>query len=188
MDSDGSNPTQLTDATSANAHPAWAPDGTKIVFDSDRDGNLELYMMNPDGSNETRLRNTALTHEENANWSPDSTRIAFDACRSVSFPCPGTPNYEIFTMSRGGTGRMKLTTYPKIDHNPAWSPDGTQIVFRSDRLTYTALWVMNRDGTGQRVLTPGPVPGGRRPGLAAAALSHSSQLAAARCSHHHRHC
>ncbi|CAN5323419.1 hypothetical protein BH20ACT24_BH20ACT24_16080 [soil metagenome] len=163
MDADGSNATQLTDATSANAHPAWAPDGSKIVFDSDRDGNLELYTMNPDGSNETRLTNTPLTHEENPNWSPDSTRIAFDACKSVSFPCPGSPNYEIFTMSREGTDRMKLTTDPRIDHNPAWSPDGTQIVYRSDRLTFTALWVMNADGTGQRALTPRQYRGGVDP-------------------------
>lgn len=163
MDSDGSNPTQLTEATSANAHPAWAPDGSQIVFDSNRDGNLELYSMNPDGSNETRLTNTALTHEENPNWSPDSSRIAFDACKSESFPCPGSANYEIFTIARDGTDRIKLTTDPRIDHNPAWSPDGTQIVYRSDRLTYTALWVMNADGTGQRPITRGQYKGGVDP-------------------------
>jgi Tol biopolymer transport system component len=163
MDADGSNPTQLTDATSANAHPAWAPDGSKIVFDTNRDGNVELYVMDPDGSNETRLTNTALTHEENPNWSPDSTRIAFDACRSASFPCPGAANYDIFTMARDGSDRRKLTANPRIDHNPAWSPDGTLIVYRSDRLIYTALWVMNVDGTGKRVLTPGQYQGGVDP-------------------------
>ena len=57
MDSDGSNRTRLTLDAEANNYPAWSSDGTKIVFSSHRDGNHELYVMDADGSSQTRLTN-----------------------------------------------------------------------------------------------------------------------------------
>ncbi len=48
---------------------AWSPDGTKIAFNSDRDGNSEIYVMNADGSNPTRLTNNP-DSDSNPSWSP----------------------------------------------------------------------------------------------------------------------
>ena len=57
MDADGSDQTRLTNNTTGDNHPKWSPDGRKIVFWSDRDGNDEIYLMDADGTNVTRLTN-----------------------------------------------------------------------------------------------------------------------------------
>jgi Tol biopolymer transport system component len=164
MKADGSGQRPLTDDTTINVHPAWSPDGAKIAFASSRDGNFEIYTIRPDGTGLTRLTFTTGTQEDNPNWSPDGQWMAHDACVSTSFPCPGTPNYEIFAMRADGSARRRLTNDPSIDWNPAWSPDGTEIVFRSDRSPDgTELWKMNRNGSGVVQLTFGPYQGGVDP-------------------------
>jgi hypothetical protein len=59
MDADGSNVVQVTNTNAVEEHPTWSADGTRIVFSSTRDGNFELYVMNVDGSSQTRLTNDA---------------------------------------------------------------------------------------------------------------------------------
>ncbi len=54
MDADGSGHTRLTDNPAQYCCPTWSPDGSRIAFDSDRDGNFEIYIMNADGSDPTR--------------------------------------------------------------------------------------------------------------------------------------
>lgn len=160
---DGTRRRQLVDDTWSNEHPVWSPNGRWIAFASNRLGTFDLFRMDPTGGNLQELTTTLDIQEGNPDWSPDGSRLAFDACISRTFPCPGFhPNYEIYVMS--GTGRMdRLTNAPGIDWNPAWSPDGSSIVFRSDRTHYTALWLMNADGTNERILTPQQFQGGVDP-------------------------
>jgi hypothetical protein len=112
----------------------------KIAFVSDRDGNDEIYVMNPDGSGQTRLTDNPADDGAPA-WSPDGTKIAFTSNRDAG-------NFEIYMMNADGSSQTNLTNDPGFDDEPAWSPDGTKIVFASTRGT-TDIWVMNADGTGQ---------------------------------------
>ena len=103
-------------------------------------------------------------HEDNPAWAPDGAALAYDACVADSYPCPGSPNYEIFKVSM--TARMhitRLTDMKGIDGAPAFSPDGAQIVFRSDRTGDTQLWKMNADGSNPTQLTFRPWIGGVDP-------------------------
>ena len=71
IDADGSNKTALTTHPSADLFHAWSPDGSKIVFTTERDGNLELYVMDADGSNPTRLTEDA-AKDGTPDWSVGS--------------------------------------------------------------------------------------------------------------------
>ena len=82
----------------------------KIAFSSDRDGNREIYMMNPDGTNQVRLTNNTGVDDSPA-WSPDGTKIAF-----VSQVGPDLSARTIFMMNPDGTNKVEVTTVP----NPEW--------------------------------------------------------------------
>ena len=120
---------------------------SKIVFSSDRDGNSEIYVMNPDGTNQTRLTNNN-TEEAQPSWSPDGTKIAFESNRD------GNP--EIYVMNTGGANQVRLTNNTASDSDPAWSPDGSKIAFRSYRDGNSEVYVMNADGTNPVNLTNHP--------------------------------
>lgn len=144
---------QLTDDPANDYYPAWSPDGApggdQIVFDSKRDGNHEIYVMDADGSNQRRLTNTP-GDEYFAAWSPDGTEIAFISDRDG--------NQEIYVMNADGSNQRRLTNTPANELEPDWSPDGApggdQIAFVSnrggDRLE---VYVMNADGSDPRRLT-----------------------------------
>jgi Tol biopolymer transport system component len=155
IDDDGTNLHRITGEGSQNAHPNWSPDGSLIVFESDRSGGHDLYTMTPGGQNKTNITNTLDVQEGNPNWSPDGTQIAFDSCPAPSYPCPGNADYNVFVIDADGTGLRQLTTSTRIDQNPAWSPNGRQIVFRSDATGNTEIFAMRVDGSEMRKLTSG---------------------------------
>jgi Tol biopolymer transport system component len=115
--------------------PASAP----IAFESNRDGNWEIYVIDPDGSDETRLTASDAVDVDSA-WSPDGARLAFESARDRAGPS------EIYAMNADGTGQTRLTVNPANDRNPKWSPFGTQIAFESDRDGNYELYVMDASG------------------------------------------
>jgi Tol biopolymer transport system component len=127
--------------------PYWSPDGSKILFTSDRDGDHELYVMNIDGSEQTRLTNDPGA-EKNPAWSPDSTRIAFSSEKDG--------NQEIYIIAVNGSNKMRLTENASDDSLPSWSPDSSAIVFNSDRDGNFNVYSMNADGNNQTRLTEHP--------------------------------
>ena len=123
----------------------------RIAFNSNRDGNWEIYVMNGDGTGQTRLTNNPAEDFSPA-WSPDGLRIAFSSKRD------GNP--EIYIMNADGTGQTRLTNSPANDVHPTWSPDGTRIAFETDRDGNSEIYVMNADGSGQIRLTNNSLPDG----------------------------
>jgi Tol biopolymer transport system component len=87
----------------------------KIAFRSERDGNLDIYVMKADGTGLTRLtNNSAEDGLFGFAWSPDGSRIAFVSDRDG--------NDEVYVMNADGSGLTNLTNNPGDDKDPAWSP------------------------------------------------------------------
>ncbi len=120
------------------------PPSGRIAFTSDRNGDFEIYTMNPDGSGQTRLTNDPAEDVQPA-WSPDGARLAFVTNRDRDM--------EIYVMNADGTNPTRLTNSPGQDIEPTWSPDGTKIAFTSARDNTDEIYVMNADGSGQTNLS-----------------------------------
>jgi len=136
----------------------------KVLFVSARDGNNEIYVMNPDGSGQTRLTNTPTLEESFAYWSPDGGKIVFQ-CQPTSGGIG-----EIYVANPDGCGGHNLTNTPgESEGAPDWSPDETIVVYhRNYGTTESAICVMIADGTSQTRRTfgtedkyPSWAPGGR---------------------------
>ena len=123
--------------------PLWG----KIVFYSFRDGQPEIYTMDSDGSNQTRLTFNEVSDAAPA-WSPNGQQIVFHSNRAG--------NAEIYIMDAEGQNPRNLTRHPASDAFPDWSPDGTQIAFDSDRGRGNAtvdIFVMDANGGNARQVT-----------------------------------
>ena len=150
--------------------PSWSDDSTKVAFSSDETGNLDIYVMNSDGSGRVNLTNRKAKDME-PSWSPDGEWIAF-LSRTQG-------KTDIHRVRPDGSGLSSITTYPaQLYSRPIWSPDGTKIAFTSNRdadpppqlgptpvpfhdgapefpgaAPRPELYVMNADGSGQTRLT-----------------------------------
>ena len=130
MASDGSGIWRLTDGP-GDIHPAWSPDGTRLVFEHRVDPDADIHVVNWDGSGLTRLTSGPESDEDPA-WSPDGGRIAF------------VRDGSMYMMNADGSGVVQLSYGP--DWGPSWSPDGSRIVFASTRSGVSAIYVMDLGG------------------------------------------
>jgi len=142
---------RLTNNNANDLLPIWSPDGSKIVFCSNRDGKNEIYVMDADGSNVKRLTNN-LANDAIPRWSPDGNKIVFDSDRDG--------NQEIYVMDADGGNQIRLTKNGAIDSGASWSPDGGKIAFASNRdndYPYNFdIYVMNADGGDLKRLVEDP--------------------------------
>ena len=182
MNSDGSAPIRLTDTPADEDDPEWAPDGSQIVFTSERTGHWELYAIRADGSQQRRLTQTVKGDSINPAWSP---MITGGPCAPPSADAPMPPgpaqspakpgdcfgqtlsyvsnkdgNWEVYTIWADGTHEQRLTHDPAMDGFcwNEWSPDGRSILFDSNRDGTYQVYRMDRDGTHPRNIAPVRAP------------------------------
>ena len=139
---------RLTSHTAVDDYPALSPDGLRVAFQSERDGNWEIYVT----SSGAGPRPTQITHHPSDDvrpaWSPDGSTIAFASDRSGHA-------IEIYLIEPNGAGAAtRLTDHGSVSTDPDWSPDGSKIAFSSvDESGFSQIYVMNAGGTGQSRLT-----------------------------------
>jgi len=147
MDYDGNGPRKLTDLRSISLSPAWARDGSKIVFTSFWKRNPGLFLLDLKGpSRLKRLLPGFSPLCSGGTWSADGKWIAFSASLDG--------NTELFRVLASGEGRPeRLTKNWSIDVSPSWSPDGKGIVFVSDRAGRPDLYILQVEAGKLRRLT-----------------------------------
>ncbi len=104
--------------------PEWSCDGSKIVFASNRSGNLDIFTMKPDGTDVTNITKTSWP-ETDPTYSPDGTKIAYASEQHGDF--------DIMVMKADGSNAsdpLHLTTSVDYEVGPSWSPDGTKIAYQ----------------------------------------------------------
>jgi hypothetical protein len=152
---DGSGLVNLTNDPGTDQSPAWSADGRRLAFTSFRggDGRQAIYVMNADGSDQTRVspETAGVSDDATPAWSPAGDRLAFASTR------PFGDSWRVWTMNADGTNAAPLSDQFAID--PAWSPDGSQIAFAGrDAQTGTlAIHVANADGSNAYRVTQSPL-------------------------------
>ncbi len=105
--------------------PVWSPDGGQVAYQDYREGFLQLFIAERDGSFVQQVNRDVRYTERSPAWSPDSERLAFVSERDG--------NAEIYVIDRNGNNAQRLTINESNDVAPIWSPDGDNLLFLSDR-------------------------------------------------------
>jgi Tol biopolymer transport system component len=133
MNADGSGQHRVPH-TDGGEYPSWSPDGDRIVFNSNLTGDHVMYIVDVDGSHLVDLSRVGEGWQ--VDWSPDGRSILFTSHRD--HPDDYT---DIYVMHPDGSGVERLTDARA--YTPAWSPDGSYVVFSAP-----GLFVMRADGSG----------------------------------------
>jgi TolB protein len=144
---------QLTNNRTDDYAAAWSPNGRRLAFVSNRDGDPEIFVMNADGSGVRQLTRNGKTasgmpiQDTVPAWSPDGLQLAFVSNRDGG-------EAEIYRMNADGTGQVRLTRTAAYvtDHTPSWSPSGHYIVFNSDRAGYDNVEIYRMRANGSEVV------------------------------------
>jgi len=138
---------KVVDDTASATEPAFSPDGSRIAFTSTRDGQPEIYVMDADGTNASRLTNSPGL-DGDAAFTADGQAVAYHSLR--------TGHRQIFLQPITGSDAVQLTQEPADNSQPTVSPDGETIAFVSNREGNNDIWLMTKDGSNQRAFTKTP--------------------------------
>ncbi len=111
----------------------WSPDGSKIVYQSNENGNWDIYTINFDGTQKKEITQSP-SSDLYPYFSTDGSKILFVSDRAG--------NNDLWVMDANGDNKIQLTTDPADDTLPVWSPDGKKIAFMSNRAGNYDIWVL----------------------------------------------
>ena len=143
-------PQEVITTTREDSRGAWSPDGRMIAFNSDRTGEMNIWLHSLDDRQSRQLTKGG-GGDFQANWSPNGKRIAFFSSRS------GTA--DIWCVDIESRELEQLTSTDCVDVNPFFSPDGTMIAYNSDQTGRPEVWLMRSDGHQPRQLSDADVMG-----------------------------
>jgi len=138
---------KVVDDTASATEPAFSPDGSRIAFTSTRDGQPEIYVMDADGMNASRLTNSPALDGDPA-FTADGQAVVYHSLR--------TGHRQVFLQPITSSDAVQLTQEPADNSQPTASPDGETIAFVSNREGNNDIWLMSKDGSSQRALTKTP--------------------------------
>jgi TolB protein len=138
MDFDGANAYKVSNNSSQNILPAWAPNGGQIAYTSFMRNNPDLYVAPAGGGRPNKLSGQRGMNT-GASWSPDGKQIALTLSKD------GNPEIYVINAADGSIVR-RITNDRAIDTSPAWSPDGGQLAFVSDRNGGPQIFVVPASG------------------------------------------
>jgi len=143
-------PQSVIATTREDSRGAWSPDGQQIAFNSDRTGDMNIWLHNL-GDGATRQITRGSGGDFQPNWSPDGHELVFFSSRAG--------HADIWKVDLATERLTALTRSRSLDINPFFSPDGAEIVYQSDQSGRLELWLMRADGSQQRQLTDVGVAG-----------------------------
>ena len=133
---------QITNHRAKDSHGVPSPDGTRLVFCSERNGWWKIWVAAADGSHAQQLTNPASGADYHPDWSPDGEHIVY-----VS---GGTGNGDIMVMNKDGSEATNISQNTGRDNFPMWSPDGHWIAYASDRDGNWGIYVTDPAGRNTR--------------------------------------
>ena len=148
VNADGSGLVNLTSSPvattgSSNIDPSWSPDGKRVVFASNRDGNYDLYWLQPGNAQVYRLTATSAPVQNlHPSWSPNGESIVFSRS-GLSVSSPATAQLFLLKTATGQTGRLTSPAQGLGDRAPVFAPNGSDIAFQSDRKGNNDIYVLH---------------------------------------------
>ena len=143
MDLAGGDVRRLTDTPGSDErYPSLSPDGTTLLYASNRGGTWGIWAADADGS-DPRVVFDGPAEDRAPAWSPDGTQIAFETWSEENV------DGEVRVVGADGSGVRTVTTSPTHDEGPAWSPDGSRLAFTSERDGDSDTWLIDAAGLGE---------------------------------------
>jgi Tol biopolymer transport system component len=137
---------QLTDSEGNDVNGRWSPDGNRIVWESDRDGSFQLWIMNSDGSQKQKVTQGPAIHGW-AEWHPDGSRLVYWGYDAE------TATYFISTANADGSNVDVIVESEEMLDRPAWSPDGNSLAWGAQTDGNWDIWASDADGNNIQRLT-----------------------------------